>query len=94
MLNPGGVDLARIDRREPVGALLAIQRRDFGCDEIGDIFAQERDIAVQRAVRIVSSKACLHLLVGQLLQLSSLATHSLNSVRFDLIGDGHAHANG
>ena len=55
---------------------------DIADDEIGGILAKKRDVAVERTVAIIGGKACLNLLVGQLLQLSSLATHLIGSPSF------------
>ena len=83
-LNPGGVGLAGIDGGIAIGAFLAEGGEDFANDEIGGVLAKKRDVVIQRAVRVISGKAGIHLLVGQLLQLSSLATH-LSGLRHSLV---------
>ena len=74
-LNPGGVDLAGIDRRIAIGAFLAEFLEDFADHEVGGVLAKKRDVAIQRTVPIIGGKARVDLLLGQLLQLSCLATH-------------------
>ena len=74
-LDPGGVDVAAVIAGEALGALLTELGGDFLGDDVGDIVAQQGDVALERAVAVVSRQARPHLLVGQLLQLSSLATH-------------------
>src|SRR3954454_17475386 len=50
-------------------------------DHVGGIFSQELNVPVERTARIVSGKPRAHHLIGQLLQLSSLATHR-SALRF------------
>ena len=57
---------------------------DLGVDQVGDIVAQQLDVALERSVAIVGGKPRIHLLVRQPLQLSSLATHP-SALRLALI---------
>jgi hypothetical protein len=76
ILDPVGVDLAAVIVGKARGALGPELCLDLGGDDVRDIVAQQLDVAVKRSAGVVGRKARLDLLVGQPLQLSSLATHS------------------
>ena len=76
-LDPGRVDLAGVMARMALGALPAPNcGANFGIDEVAGIARHSSvDVALERAAGVVGRKPRAHLLVGQPLQLSSLATH-------------------
>ena len=68
-------DLAGIDGRIAFCAFRPELGDYLRGEQIGDIFAKQLDVLLQRAARIISRKPRAHLFVGKPLQLSSLATH-------------------
>ena len=53
-LDPGGVDLLRIESGVMVGALLAEVGRDLRGDQVERIVAQDLDVAIERSARVIS----------------------------------------
>ena len=58
-----------------LGALGTELSEDLLGEQIGGTLPQDLDIAIELSAGIVGGEPSAHLLVGQLLKLSSLATH-------------------
>src|SRR6185503_19441445 len=75
-LDPRGVDLPRVECGVAISALLTEVSGDFFGDDVVGVLAQKLDVGIERAARVVGRKPRRYLLVGQPLELSSLASHS------------------
>ena len=83
VLHPGSIDLSGIDRGHSDPGVPSKAARTSPMTLRSAAFSRRSsDVMIQRAVRVISGKAGIHLLVGQLLQLSSLATHLIGSPSF------------
>ena len=80
-LHPCGVDTGGVNGSVALGPLRSKLREDHLGDHIGGIFPQKLNVPVERTARIVGGKPRAHHLIGQLLKLSSLATHR-SALRF------------
>src|SRR6185369_9025711 len=78
-LDPGCVGLSGVDLGIAGGTLRPEGSENLGGDQIGGVIAQQLHVALGRTVAVVGSKARVHLLVRQPLQLSSVAAHFVRS---------------
>ena len=65
---------------DPLGGLGAELAANLGFDDVAGVLPQAVDVALKRPVGIVRLKPSIDLLVGQLLQLPSVATHPIVSI--------------